>query len=107
MSVFEETAQRVVSIMAQAMGADFQAATYTPPGGAPITCQVIVDEALDNEPVGDLVPIIHQTPECFFLKAEVPSPQPDAILSAGGKDWDIVKQTDDDGHVVRCEIRPA
>lgn len=85
-----------------------QAATYTPPGGAAITCRVIEDKADDQSVIGDVALIAAQ--RVIEVRAsEIQSPQKAGRFRVGFFNYVIVAQPrkdDPHGLVWSCLCRP-
>lgn len=98
-----------MNVISAAQGADYTTATYTPPRGTAVSCRVIVNERLEDgfsgaaEDLGIIVPV----PDCWFLKSEIGSPATNATITIGERSWKIIKQLDDDGLMVQCQISPV
>lgn len=64
---------------------DGRPATYTPPGGDPVACHVIVDDMVDVGEIGG-VKVAGETFEIAFAPGEVAAPVRDAVVAVTGGD---------------------
>ena len=78
------------------------AATYTPPGGLPVVCQVVLRRAMatpGNYPSAD------QTTLAGLPRTTVPTPEAGATLVVDGTTYRVDGLVDDDGAVVTVAVR--
>ena len=81
------------------------AATYTPAGGTPVACTVLVD--MDLARYGLQSTASNSTALISLFHAEVPLPAKDGIVAIGGARWKLVRVFDRDESRSRWESAHA
>lgn len=68
--------------------------TYTAPGGATVACRVYLDRS--GQTINDAAEIVGQRVEISILRADVPAPKRDGLLTIGAEVWKLEAKIPDE-----------